>query len=156
MLLKVDLQEGSLLADVGFGGDGLVTPLPFQAGKELWLGGTGHRLRREDDLWVLEGNAGVGWDDLYAFTLEPQHAVDFEVANHFTSTSPGSHFRTTLTAQRTLPERRLILRNRDLATREGGQVKMETIRDPEHLLEVLDERFSLSFPKGTRFAKPDF
>jgi N-hydroxyarylamine O-acetyltransferase len=156
MLLKVDLQEKSLLADVGFGGDGLLCPLPFEVGPELWLGDTGHRLRREGDLWVLEGNAGPGWQDLYAFTLEPQHPVDFEMANHFTSTWPDSPFRNTLTAQRSLPERRMILRDRDLSTREGGRVRTETIRDPEHLLEVLAERFSLCFPKGTRFARPDF
>jgi N-hydroxyarylamine O-acetyltransferase len=156
MLLKVDLAERSFLADVGFGGDGLVTPVRFEAGTETWLGGTGHRLRREADLWVLEGNAGAGWQDLYAFTMEPQYPVDFEMANHFTSTWPGSHFRSTLTVQRSLPERRLILRNRDLATREDGRVTTQRIRDPGHLLELLDERFSLSFPKGTRFAKPDF
>jgi len=156
MLLEVELPEGPYLADVGFGGDGLLLPLPLEAGQELWLGGTGHRLRREADLWVLEGDLGTGWQDLYSFTLEPQYPVDFEVANHFTSTWPDSHFRSTLTAQRSFPERRLILRNRDLVTREGREVTRETILDPEHLLEVLDERFSLSFPTATRFAKPDF
>jgi N-hydroxyarylamine O-acetyltransferase len=156
MLLRVELQKKSFLADAGFGGDGLLCPVPFEAGPQLWLGGTGHRLRREDDLWVLEGNSGSGWQDLYAFTLEPQHPVDFEMANHFTSTWPASHFRSTLTVQRSLPERRSILRNRDLTVREGGRVETERIRDPEHLLDVLEEHFSLVFPKGTRFAKPDF
>jgi N-hydroxyarylamine O-acetyltransferase len=150
------VQEQSFLADVGFGGDGLLCPLPFEAGPELWLGGTGHRLRREAELWVLEANAGQGWQDLYVFTLEPQHTVDFEMANHYTSTWPGSHFRSTLTAQLSLPQRRLALRDRDLVIRESGNATTERIRDPDHLLAVLEQCFSLSFPKGTRFPKPDF
>jgi N-hydroxyarylamine O-acetyltransferase len=158
MLLKVDVQEQAFLADVGFGADGLLTPLLLQPGREQWHAGTGHRLRHEEASWVLEGDTGVGagWQDLYAFTLEPQHPVDFEMANHYTSTWPGSHFRSTLTAQLSLPQRRLALRDRDLVTREGGQVRTERVRDPDHLLEVLEQRFSLCFPKGTRFPRPEF
>ena len=156
MLLRVELEEGACLADVGFGGDGLVHPLPFAAGAEAWTAGVGHRLRREDDLWVLTANVGGEWVDLYAFTLEPQHASDYEMANHYTSTWPGSKFVQTLTAQRARADGRAILRNRDLAVREGGSVRTEVVRDPDHLLEVLDREFSLSFPAGTRFARPVF
>jgi N-hydroxyarylamine O-acetyltransferase len=60
MLLRVDLPEGPFLADVGFGGDGLVHPIPLAEGRENWVGPTGHRLRREGDLWVLQGGQGAG------------------------------------------------------------------------------------------------
>ena len=152
MLLRVDLEDGSWLADVGFGGDGPVHPLPLAATDE----GPGHRLRREDDLWVLTGDATGERTDLYAFTLEPHFHVDFEMANHFTSTWPRSPFVQSLTAQRSWPNRRAILRNRDLVVREGSTVRNGTIRDPAHLLEVLDREFGLSFPPGTRFSRPDF
>jgi N-hydroxyarylamine O-acetyltransferase len=156
MLLKVDLPEGAFVVDVGFGGDGPLHPLPLETGVEQWVGATGHRLRREGPLWVLEGDTGDGWSDLYAFTLEAQHPVDFEMANHFTSTHPRSPFLNSLTAQRSFPERRLILRNRELQVREGRLVEVTTIRDPDHLLAVLEERFDLVFPPGTRFSKPEF
>ena len=156
MLLRVELEEGAWLADVGFGGDGLMHPLPFAPGAEVWTAGVGHRLRREDDLWVLTARAGAEWVDLYAFTLEPQYPPDYEMANHYTSTWPASKFVQTLTAQRTRAEGRAILRNRDLAVREGGSVRTEVIRDPDHLLDVLDREFGLSFPAGTRFARPEF
>ena len=107
-------------------------------------------------MWVLEGHAGEGWTDLYAFTLEPQHAVDFEMANHFTSTYPSSPFLNSLTAQRSFPERRVILRNRVPQVREGRVTVATTVRDPDHVLEVLEEHFSLGFPPGTRFSKPEF
>ena len=64
------------------------------------------------------GCLGLMWSwqlqDRYAFTLEPQYPIDFEMANHFTSTYPRSAFVNTLTAQRSGPERRVVLRNRDL------------------------------------------
>jgi N-hydroxyarylamine O-acetyltransferase len=156
MLLRVDLPEGAFVADVGFGGDGLVHPLPLAEGSETWVGFVGHRLRREADLWVLQGNAAGEWTDLYAFTLEPHHPVDFVMANHFTSTYPRSPFVLNLTAQRSWPERRVILRNRDLMVREAGTVAATTVRDPEHLLEVLASHFDLVFPAGTRFRQPEF
>jgi N-hydroxyarylamine O-acetyltransferase len=156
MLLRVDLPEGPFVADVGFGADGPVRSLPLQEGREHWIGSLGHRLREEADLWVLEGNTEGEWVDLYAFTLEPHYPIDFEMANHFTSTYPRSAFVNTLTAQRTWPGRRVILRNRELTIREDRAVETTAVRNPEHLLEVLDRHFGLAFPPGTRFSRPEF
>jgi N-hydroxyarylamine O-acetyltransferase len=156
MLLRVDLPPGPFLADVGFGGEGPIHPLPLTAGPETWIGGDGYRLREEDGLWVLAGTLGGQWTDLYAFTLEAQYPVDFEMANYFTSTYPGSPFVQSLTAQRSWPGRRAILRNRELARRDGGESRAEAIRDPDHLLHVLGEVFGLAFPPGTRFSRPEF
>jgi N-hydroxyarylamine O-acetyltransferase len=156
MLLRVDLPDGVFLADVGFGGDGFVQPILLAEGKETWVGRNGHRLRREDDLWVLEGNTAGEWADLYAFTLEPQYPVDFEMGNHFTSTWPRSPFVSNLVVQRSWPEKRAILRNRDLVVREELAVTKTFIRDPEHLLDVLAGVFDLVFSPGTRFRQPEF
>jgi N-hydroxyarylamine O-acetyltransferase len=157
MLLEVELPEGTFVADVGFGGDGLVDPIPLSERGETWVGSMGHRLRREGgDWWVLQGSDGGEWSDLYAFTLEPHHPIDFVMANHFTSTWPRSSFVQNLTAQRSLPERRTILRNRELVVREGGAIATTPVRDPEHLLEVLSAHFDLVFPTGTRFSQPEF
>ena len=123
---------------------------------ETWVGCNGHRLRREGDLWVLQGNASGDWIDLHAFTLEPHFPVDFEMGSHFTSTHPRSAFVLNLVVQRSWPERRVILRNRDLVVREDGTSATTVIRDPEHLLEVLATVFGLAFPPGTRFSQPVF
>lgn len=156
MLLLVEAESERHLADVGFGGGGLVVPVPLVEGRETWLGGLGHRLRREGEIWVLEGNTEGAWSDFYAFTLEAQHPADFVMANHFTSTFPSSPFVNNLTVQRSWLGGWVVLRNRDLTLREGGVTTAETIRDPEHLLEVLRDRFGLEFPAGTRFARPEF
>ena len=151
------------MADVGFGGDGLVLPVPLEGGREVFTepreapGAVGHRIVREGgEVRALQAFADGDWKDLYAFTLEPQHAVDYEMANHFTSTYPRSHFVQSLTAQRARRHRRAILRNRELVVREAGGLSSSTVRDPDHLLEVLAAEFDLVFPPGTRFSKPDF
>jgi len=105
---------------------------------------------------VLQADLTGEWEDLYAFTLEPQHPVDFVMANHFTSTHPLSPFVLNLTAQRSWPERRAILRNRELVVHEGRPPRTLAVRDPEHLLHLLAEYFGLWFPVGTRFSRPEF
>jgi N-hydroxyarylamine O-acetyltransferase len=153
MLLRVDLPEGPFVADVGFGGEGCVLPVSFEAQGEL----ASHRVVREGgESWVLQAHFTGAWTDLYAFTLEPQLAVDYEMANHFTSTYPRSPFVLNLTAQRAQRRRRTILRNRDLVVHEGGRVQTSTVRDADHLLEVLAGEFDLVFGAETRFARPDF
>jgi len=53
MLLRIDLPEGAFLADVGFGGDGLVHPIPLAEGPETWVGerGTGCGARATSGSW---------------------------------------------------------------------------------------------------------
>ena len=102
MLLRVTPRDAkrSWIADVGFGGDGFLRPMPLEPGAASDDGTAAHRLEREDDNWVLQTRQDEGWTDLYAFTLEPHYPVDFEVANHYTSTHPSSPFVRGLTAQR--------------------------------------------------------
>ena len=156
MLLRVEVGGRGFLADVGFGGDGTALPLPLEEAPELWVGAAGHRLKREGESFVLEGNTNGSWTELYAFTLEPHYPVDFEMANWFTSTHPRSPFVSSLTAQRIRGPNRAILRNRDLTLLEEAERRTESVRDPEHLLEVLHRHFGLAFPAGTRFSKPEF
>jgi N-hydroxyarylamine O-acetyltransferase len=75
------------------------------------------------------------------------------MANHFTSTHPSSPFTRTLTAQLCARERSLILRGRKLIEGTPTRETASEVRDDE-LLDVLAERFTLSFPPGTRFDPP--
>ena len=156
MTLLVDVSGEPLLADVGFGGDGPLHPVPLRAGGLVGTGDNRCRLKREAGQWVLEGCASGDWADLYVFTLEPQFPADYEMANHFTSTHPRSPFVTNLVVQRSWRDKRVILRNRDLAVRRRGTTETSTIRDAEHLLEVLAREFGLVFPAGTRLSRPEF
>ena len=158
MTLRVETPEGPRLADVGFGGDGLVHPLPFEPEVETRVGPASYRLREEGAAWALESRWGgaAEWRPLYRFTHDEALPPDFEVANWYTSTHPSSPFTNALTVQRAWRDRRAILRDRELVRRDGNGQTALPIESPEHLLAVLETGFGLAFPSGTRFAKPAF
>ncbi|TMC10160.1 MAG: arylamine N-acetyltransferase [Chloroflexi bacterium] len=87
MLLVVQAEGRPWLADVGFGGDGLLEPVPLEHGQTSRQGEWTYRVVREDGPWnwALHARRPDGWVELYGFTLEPQHPIDYVMANHFTS-----------------------------------------------------------------------
>jgi N-hydroxyarylamine O-acetyltransferase len=105
----------------------------------------------EDHAWVLQSLEGGEWTDLYAFTLEPQHWIDYKVANHYVSTHPDSQFAHGIIVQRPTPEARYSLYNLDFNVDRGISATTRTLGDPAELLDVLEETFGLDFPPGTRF-----
>jgi N-hydroxyarylamine O-acetyltransferase len=156
MLMRVDVGGDAFAADVGFGGAGLLLPVPLTPGEHHAQFAWSFRIVQESDVLVLQDRVGAGWRELYAFNQEPQHLVDYEVANHFTSTHPDSIFVRTLTAQRPARDVRHALRGRRLiSTRPDGETRRE-ITDDDELLRVLAQTFGLSFPTGTRFHFGDF
>ncbi|WP_437567062.1 arylamine N-acetyltransferase family protein [Sorangium sp. So ce542] len=151
MLSLVELPEGPFIADVGFGGPGLTQPIRLVEGESQAQAHDVVGLRREGDAWVLESRGREPWQDLYAFTLEEQFPVDYEVANHYTSTHPDSLFVSNVLAAISSPEARVTLRNRQLGVLRGGQVQWFELGDDE-LLDVLKTRFGLELPAGARLS----
>jgi N-hydroxyarylamine O-acetyltransferase len=157
MLLMVSVEGADWLADVGFGGEGLLLPVPFATGRETRHYAWAYRIVEEKPgQWLLQSQREDSWANLYCFTLEPQTPADCEMANHYTSTHPDSPFVSTLTAQLPTPAARHVLRNRELVTdRGGGNIARRTLRDDDELLDVLAGNFGLRFPAGTRFPYRD-
>ncbi len=153
MLLLVNLHDERWIADVGFGGDGLLWPIPLAADRAVDVFGWTYRLMTSSGgAWLLQLDRPEGWFDLYVFTDEATPFVDYVLGNHFTSTHPESGFVRTVTAQRATPEVRLALRNRTLyEQRPGRETVVRELADDEEVLRVLAERFGLRFPAGTRF-----
>ena len=150
LLVRADGEER--LADVGFGGGSILRSLPMGPGPVVDQFGWRFRLFDDDGARVVQTLRPRGWIDLYGFTFEPQFPVDYEMANHFTSTHPSSPFTRTLTVQLCSPDRSLILRGRKLIE-ETPSARPRRVRDDE-LLGVLAERFTLSFPPGRRSTPP--
>jgi N-hydroxyarylamine O-acetyltransferase len=150
MLLAVETDDGPWLADVGFGGDGLHRPHPMVPLRDVPQAGRTYRLVEAADTRVLQARYPDGWGDLYAFTPEPQEAVDYELANYYVSTHPESPFTRTLTVQRVTADARYVLRNREFTTDRGGVAETRTLTDYD-LPRVLAETFGLAVQPGTRF-----
>ena len=153
MLLLVTRADGRWIADVGFGGEGLLRPVPLAIDTESPQFRWTYRLVEEGRSYVLQTRRADGWLDMYAFTLEPHERVDYEVSNHYTSTHPTSPFRMMPIVQRPSPEARYILRDRELTIDTGDRVTTRTVAD-EELLDVLRETFGLDLPDGTAFPRP--
>ena len=153
MMLRVDVGGARLLADVGFGIYGLLLPLPLDQTAESRQFAWTYRVVEETGQHVLQLRSGIDWTDLYAFTLESQHAVDYELANYYTSTHPSSRFVQALIAQRLAIDVRCMLRDREYSEHRGEIVTHRTLSDDDEVLEVLADAFELRFPRGTRFHK---
>jgi N-hydroxyarylamine O-acetyltransferase len=154
MLLLVELEGARWLADVGFGGEGLLLPVPFGSGQAVRQFAWTYRIVEQPGMWMLQSLRDGAWLDLYAFTLEPQQLADYEMASYYMSTHPDSRFTQTLTAQLPTPGVRNILRDRELIADRGDLVSTSTIADDDTLLAVLAETFGLSLAPGTRLLPP--
>ncbi len=148
MLLLVDVEGCEFLCDVGFGGEGLLHPLPTDGKAHAQFLAT-CRVIPEGPLRVLQSLRPDGWFDLYAFVPDARETIDFELANWYTSTHPKSRFVTTLTAQLPTPEARYILRNRTYEVSRGSDQESRELLDVE-LFEILRSRFGLDVPPGAK------
>ena len=155
MLLRVEADGTAWIADVGFGIEGLMLPLPFEAGRESRQFNWTYRVADDAGVRVVQTLREGAWKDLYAFTLEPQEDADLEMANFYVSTHPESRFVQTLTAQLLTPEAKYLLRNRELTVDDGTRSTSRMLEDDDELLAVLAETFGLPFPAGTRFNYKD-
>lgn len=151
MCLQVPIDGTDWIVDVGFGGEGLLLPVPMtgQPAKQyLWA----YRVVKEPPgLRVLQSVRGDSWVDLYAFSLEPQEHVDFEVANYYVSTHPSSTFVRTLCVQLPSPVRRQMLSGRELTFEMADSIETSVIKSEQALLDVLRKNFGLQFAADTRF-----
>lgn len=145
MLLLVEAEGRRWLADVGFGGEGLLLPVPFGTGEAATQYGWTYRVFEEakSGTWILQSRRNDVWVDLYAFTLEAQLEVDYDIANHYMSTHPESRFVRTLTVQLPSPERRMILRNRELTEDRGAVVATRRLDGDDEMVQTIRATFGL-------------
>jgi N-hydroxyarylamine O-acetyltransferase len=151
-LLLVNLLEGLVLADVGFGGavcTGVLDLVPQIAQS------TPHerfRLVEVDGLWRQQIEIGGEWRSTYQFDLTPQLSVDDELGNWWTSASPASHFTFTLIAARSPSGRRHALRNFDYSIHIlGGESEKRRLSGPEEVCAVLESDFGIEISERSRF-----
>jgi len=120
MLLRVDVDERPWIADVGFGGQTPLEPMPLEDGVRVRQHGVEYSLQRDAHHWMLTMHCDGESEEMYEFSGAPHTAADVEMANWYTSTHPESIFRNTLTIQRVTPEERLILRPKAITRYRNG------------------------------------
>ena len=117
MLLVVDIAGECYIADVGFGDEGLLLPIPLRIDQPTTQFSWTYRIVTDGPFHVLQSRRSDEWLDLYAFTLEEAHPVDYEVANYYISTHPHSPFVHRIFVARPGADVRYALMNRRLIER---------------------------------------
>ena len=144
MLILIELDGESWLADVGFGGLSLTAPLRLVLDEEQSTPHNRCRLLAVEEGYLLQVWLEDGWQPLYAFDLQVQQGIDFEMMNWFVATHPGSRFTTQLVAARVEGECRHALGNtRYSCHRPEGSDKRQ-LRDVDEVLTVLHEIFGIA------------
>ena len=161
LFLRVEIDGVPWLADVGVGS--LSPTAPFRLDLMDVEQPTPHEPRRilvEESFpsarYFHQAKLGDDWVDVHEFTLEEMPVIDREVGNCWTSMHPRSKFRLNLIMS--LAHRdgtRTSIQNREFIHRNGAEIlERIEIATPEQLLVILDERFGLHFPSGTKFGPP--
>ncbi|HEX7840561.1 MAG TPA: arylamine N-acetyltransferase [Kofleriaceae bacterium] len=155
LFLRVEL-ETSWLVDVGAGAMSMAQAIQLDTSEPQPTPHEPRRLVREGDVIFHQAKLGDDWHDVYELTLDEMLPIDREVGNWYTSAHPRSNFKQRLIVARTLPEgQRISLLNRELTVRDrDSRADHRLIGSPDELLEVLEARFGLAFPPGTRFPCP--
>jgi N-hydroxyarylamine O-acetyltransferase len=109
------------------------------------------QLGRPIRLDLLDVKRNGAFLPLYAFTLEEQFAVDYELANYFASTHPASRFVQMLVVARPGDGCRYSLSNREFGVRRGDDVERRTLQDDPRLFAALERYFGLRVDPQSRF-----
>lgn len=148
MLLKVEMPDGTYLADVGFGGQSPSAPLRLDTGVEQPTPHGLYRISQDGEYFELAARMDGEWRGLYRFTLEEQTPEDHEMANWYVSTHPDSEFRTQLFVARHPPGKRLTLLGNQFTLRDiDGVTKTRVLGDAEEIASVLEQDFLIHLPQ---------
>jgi N-hydroxyarylamine O-acetyltransferase len=151
MVLRVDLNGTSYIADAGFGAVTLTGPIILQTETPQR---TPHEMFRliamgADEL-QLQVQLKNEWVRMYQFSLVPPPQIDFEVGNFFVWAYPESHFRKVLMASHVEAGKRFTLGNLTLTTRQvNGDTTQHEIETSDEFADVLRNVI------GTQISKAD-
>ncbi len=147
MLLLVKVHGRRYLADAGFGGQTLTSPLRLETDTEQLTAHEPFRLRRggqNRERFDMDSLIGGEWKPLYRFDLQEQFQADYEVTSWYLSNHPASYFVTGLVAARAARDCRYTLRNTDFAVHHlDGCTVRRSLGSAAEMRETLEDVFHL-------------
>ncbi|MFE1500009.1 arylamine N-acetyltransferase, partial [Streptomyces albidoflavus] len=150
-LLVVTIEGEEWLADVGFGWQGPLEPVPLHAGARVQQGGWTFAIGAEDEgIHVLRSLRPQGWTDLYAFAPQTLYPGDFVVMNHYSSSHPQSRFLGQVVAQRPGTEVRRALVRETLSVMRTDGFTGERIVGAAELVATLETEFGIELDDEER------
>ena len=128
LLYSVRIDGLEYLADVGFGGPGLLEPMRLEADSVVEQDEAKFRLvEPEPHEYILQRATPDGGFNVLTFNREKVLPVDVQVANYFTSTMPQSPFRNRLMCALQTSEGLLSFRDNNLVTLAPNLVPLSSL-----------------------------
>jgi N-hydroxyarylamine O-acetyltransferase len=146
MLLKVELPEGSYLADVGFGNLAPTAALLLKPHIEQE---TPHEVMRFIDVageLTLQARLKHGWEHIYRVIPHPRYDGEYEIANWYTGTHPDTPYQGNIIAAKPGPNRtRVTMYNARVTVRDAdGHAEKRWLRSDDEYRDVLRGEFGLN------------
>ncbi len=141
LVLKVELDEGLYLADVGFG-DGPLEPVRVRPGP-FSAGGFSFALTRLDETWWRLHNHPQGGAPSFDFTLDAADEALLAQRCAELQTADWSPFVQNLVCQRHMPDGLIILRGRVVRTVTPAGHTDRILNSEDEFVRFLDEAFAL-------------
>jgi N-hydroxyarylamine O-acetyltransferase len=153
MLLKVNFPNLSWICDVGFGGNGLLEPIPLRLGQYTQMidgnvFGTFQLESKKPGNYLLSTKIGTDWNSLYEFTLEECLPIDFQPLNYFQSHSPDAVFTKKLFYTIPTAMGRVTLDDLTLKTRKGNVTEKNKILNIDEYQATLEKDFNIRINKS--------
>ena len=140
----VDVGGQKWLVDAGFGAGSPREPIPLVEGVHAVDEYHQYALEQcEPWGWLLKTNEKGIWKESYSFHFHHYLQVDFDLGNHYTSTSPHTHFTQIRTASIPTHIGRISLNNFTLTVVENGVTHEELIPDTPAYLKTLQDYFGI-------------
>jgi N-hydroxyarylamine O-acetyltransferase len=146
-LLRVDLEGGPYIVDVGFGGQTLTAPLRLEPVVEQVTPHEVFRLVTAGDGFKMQCKVGGEWKTLYRFDLQEVFQPDYEILSYYASNHPESLFVSKLVVARAATDRRYALSNNRLTVHHlGGPSERRVLTTVAEVRERLENDFLLQLP----------
>ncbi len=154
MFLTVPLDEGRFVVDSGFGSLAPPFPVPLLDRELTHSDDATHWMTRDQGFWVLRAKSGGETIDAWASTLEEDHPIDFELANHYIATHPASAFVNRILMRALVDGGRVTVMNRDVTIWRDGVARASQLTDRAALRALLVEHFGFDLPEIERVRVP--
>ncbi len=151
LLLLVEINGQNHIADVGFGGLTLTTPLRLRAESAQATPHETFRLTGGDPDWTLEVKLADDWRPVYVFNLDQVSLDDIASINQQTASDPASPFTHELRVALAPSGKRLKLHNTKFTRLPTGEeAEYRELSTLDEIKQVLTTDFGISLPQDER------
>jgi len=151
MFLTVAIAGVRYVIDPGFGGLAPREPLPLAFDDN---GDGTHAMAVDGDWWIMRAKSEGRVVDCWASTLEHENAMDFVMANYYTSTHPASPFVNRLMLRALTPDGHVSVMNRDVSHVSAAGTTSRQLADRAELRDLLQQHFGFDLPEALSLHVP--